>query len=471
MTNIEPLQNTPDIDIIDTDIETLTKRIIETYEDEYYRQTGEKINLMPADDNRILLQTAAYLVMLGLISADYEFKQGSLKYAQGPALDNIGATRCSVERPKAKYAIVPIKYTFDSALTSSQIIPKGNRVSVGDVYFQTTENAIAEVGATDITLILTCTEAGEIGNDFEVGTITTHTDPLPFVKSVENTEISQGGITPTDDDYTELIYNTPESYAVAGPTEAYIAKCKEYSELIEDVAVITPDDEISFSYKFDTEQTVDSSTTEENSDVETEGTEETTSTTQTVEIEETKSVNLKDGSLEIENSNIETASINLSETTVNLTFAKPVKSFKIKMTRGGIVNIYPLLKNAEKPTQVFLQGLLNYLSEEKNRPLTDKVQTFEPEEQNYNIEFEYYISAKNSLNEESIKTAVEKAVEEYINYQQSGFGIDINPDELTKLVKLAGAKRLVIKSPTYTALKQNQVAKLSTKSVTYKGLE
>jgi len=63
------------------------------------------------------------------------------------------------------------------------------------------------------------------------------------------------------------------------------------------------------------------------------------------------------------------------------------------------------------------------------------------------------------------------AFEEYKNWQRATLGRDINPDELIKLVKNAGAKRLTITSPTYTTVSENEVAKCSATVITYRGLE
>jgi phage-related baseplate assembly protein len=56
-------------------------------------------------------------------------------------------------------------------------------------------------------------------------------------------------------------------------------------------------------------------------------------------------------------------------------------------------------------------------------------------------------------------------------WQKTKIGRDINPDELVKLVKEAGAKRVVVTSPVFTTIASGEVAKLTSQTVTYGGLE
>ena len=134
MSNIEELENAPDISLIDTDADTLMQLAVQSYEQTYKEQTGEEINLMPADKETIVLQTMVYAVLLGLIASDVEYKQGSIKYATGEALRQIGLTRCSVDKPNDTAAIVTMKYIFDGPLAETRLIPAGNRVSVDNIY-------------------------------------------------------------------------------------------------------------------------------------------------------------------------------------------------------------------------------------------------------------------------------------------------------------------------------------------------
>lgn len=74
---------------------------------------------------------------------------------------------------------------------------------------------------------------------------------------------------------------------------------------------------------------------------------------------------------------------------------------------------------------------------------------------------------------DSIKAAVQAAVNDYVAWQQSKIGRDINPDELIKRVRDAGAGRVVHSTltPVFKTLTKSEVAQCSSVTVTFKGLE
>ena len=71
----------------------------------------------------------------------------------------------------------------------------------------------------------------------------------------------------------------------------------------------------------------------------------------------------------------------------------------------------------------------------------------------------------------TIQSEVEKAVDDYVTWQTTEIGKDINPSELIKRVVAAGAKRAVVSAPVFTTVAETQVAQLGTRTVTYGGLE
>ena len=124
----------------------------------------------------------------------------------------------------------------------------------------------------------------------------------------------------------------------------------------------------------------------------------------------------------------------------------------------GNVYVHPLLTDGTLPEQSFLDGLKAHLSDETIRPLTDNVLVTAPQAVNYTIELTWYLSSKDTDKINQITADVTKAVESYRQWQQAKINRDITPDELTKLVMQAGAKRLEITSPEFTAVDKNEVA-------------
>ena len=111
------------------------------------------------------------------------------------------------------------------------------------------------------------------------------------------------------------------------------------------------------------------------------------------------------------------------------------------------------------------------LNDENVRPLTDNVNIKEPNKVNYSIDFDYYIDKDNETLVNIIKSNVDKTIQEFINWQKEKIGKDINPDELIKRLKIAGVKRVVLRSPVFQKLDFNQVAINNGITSNYQGVE
>ena len=135
------------------------------------------------------------------------------------------------------------------------------------------------------------------------------------------------------------------------------------------------------------------------------------------------------------------------------------------------VKIYILMDDGTIPTSGVVSGLQDFLSAATIRPLTDQVEVLTPTAESFNVNLTYYINRSDSSQAASIQSAVADAVDAYILWQTTDIGKDINPSELIRRVIDAGAKRVVVSSPTFTTVTATKVAQLGTKTVTYGGLE
>lgn len=135
------------------------------------------------------------------------------------------------------------------------------------------------------------------------------------------------------------------------------------------------------------------------------------------------------------------------------------------------VEIRLLMTNGDLPTETLLQDLEIYLSDRSIRPLTDQVIVLQPDTVNFTINFTYYINRSDQSKATVIQEEVEKAVSGYIDWQTRTIGRDINPSELIRKVMAAGAKRVEVVSPAFTAISDTSVAKIASKTVNYGGLE
>lgn len=108
--------------------------------------------------------------------------------------------------------------------------------------------------------------------------------------------------------------------------------------------------------------------------------------------------------------------------------------------------------------------------EDVKKPMGDLVICCAPEEVPYDIDLTYWIASSNTKSATTIQENVEKAVQEYQNWQRK-IGRDIDSSELIKLVREAGAKRPRLTAPKDVSISKTQVAKLNGCKIVYGGIE
>lgn len=139
----------------------------------------------------------------------------------------------------------------------------------------------------------------------------------------------------------------------------------------------------------------------------------------------------------------------------------------------GQIKITVLMAGGQIPSQEILDRVLEKCSSKKVRPLTDQVIAEAPGTVTYDIELSYYISRDRAAEVNSIRAAIENsggAVNRYKIWQSGKLGQAINPDSLKQLILNAGAFRVDISNPVYTALDTDQVAVPGEITLNYGGL-
>lgn len=227
--------NLPEINFVTADKEVVENEIFALYT----TITGR--NLAPADPIRLFLLAITNIVILLLNRINDTGKQNLLAYARGANLDHIGIA-LGVERLQATGAVTTMKLTASMARPEGIAIPKGTRFTSGDgAFFALTEPYYLSANETSILVKAVCTEASVKGNGYPIGSITTLVDPIPYIASVTNTTISEGGAdVETDDAFRERIREAPESFSCAGAEGAYEFFTKKASALISSVKVVSP---------------------------------------------------------------------------------------------------------------------------------------------------------------------------------------------------------------------------------------
>ena len=138
---------------------------------------------------------------------------------------------------------------------------------------------------------------------------------------------------------------------------------------------------------------------------------------------------------------------------------------------AGRVTILPLLSGGSLPGAEVLSAVEDVVNDRSVRPLTDQVTVSAPTAVPYNLDITYYIGRDSATLATTIQAAVQSAVADYLDWQKTSIGRDINPSQLIGRVQAAGAKRVVVTEPSWQVLERWQVAQDNTVSITYGGLE
>ena len=339
-----PRWDLPEVSFVQTDPESIKAEIISLYE----AMAGR--TLATADPIRIFLLAGADEIIQQRVLINMAAQSNILSYATGEYLDALGEYLL-VSRLPASKAVTNIRFTLSQALEEVYIIPAGTEITNGIVTFATDDELLIAAGDLTGNVSASCTVAGEVGNGYLPGQITTIVRPMTFVDSAENTNATYGGAdVESDADYAERIRLAPNAFSVAGPIKAYVFYTQSVSSAIIDVSVDSP--------------------------------------------------------------------------------------------TPGVVNVYPLLEGGVIPDQTLLDKVLEKLSDEDIRPLTDDVHALQAEAVTYTIEVHYFIKNSDKNKGTAIQAAVSEAVEKYRLWQQGKIGRDIVPAELVRAVMNAGACRI-----------------------------
>lgn len=226
-----------EISFVETDADVINADLVSKFE-EFLGET-----LASGDERRLFLQGFAYAFADQLNHINETGRSNLLRYAVGNELDALGDLFHNA-RLDAKCATVTLLFTLSSSQSKSVSVPKGTRVTPdGEIFFATDEDVIfaANTTQTEKEVTATATVAGSNHNDFAVGSIDILVDTLPYIATVENTTVSGGGSDiETDDEYRARLRESPFSFSVAGPANAYRSIAMAVSGDIADVAVYSP---------------------------------------------------------------------------------------------------------------------------------------------------------------------------------------------------------------------------------------
>lgn len=165
-----------------------------------------------------------------------------------------------------------------------------------------------------------------------------------------------------------------------------------------------------------------------------------------------------------------------------------ISAVKVVSPSPGTVRILVVVDNGESSSDEILKKVYDECSPRDRRPLTDKVETGTPEIVEYDIELIYYLDKNFPTYEGKWRKAIEGenfdyesgSIRTFINWQQEDIGRSINVEELKFQIlnsatyeadnrTLSGVRKLIINSPGYDNIEENQLAKVKNINVTYGG--
>lgn len=239
---IPEIANLPEISFIENKtLDDVQARMVADYEERYRELTGKELRLRRADPEMLKLYACSVQIYQMLLHIDFSGKQDLIKYSWGAFLDNLAANK-GITRLPASPAVTTVRFTLSEERPDAVSIPKGIRVTSPElIYFATDDYAEVPPGEMYVDVTCTATETGAYGNGIIAGDINILVDTLPYVASVENTELTYGGSDIEDDEsLAERVYLAPSGYSVAGSTGAYIYHTKSFNSAVGDVNVYSP---------------------------------------------------------------------------------------------------------------------------------------------------------------------------------------------------------------------------------------
>lgn len=152
------------------------------------------------------------------------------------------------------------------------------------------------------------------------------------------------------------------------------------------------------------------------------------------------------------------------------TASQEIVDVEVLSPSEGMIDIRVLLQNGELPTQEILDKVLDVCSDKSVRPLTDHVTVGAPEIVSYDVEVQYWILKSKSSVLTSILSQVDQAFQNYLIWQKSKMGRDVDLSEIIAKLKEAGAHRVAVNSPMYQLVEKHQVAKENLTNLVFGGL-
>lgn len=447
------MSRNPDYQFVENNTEERMARAVAAYE----ALSGQA--LRPGDPERLLISWAMSALSQLFAAINYAGNQNLPSRADSENLDGLGELYYSQTRPQGQAAICTEQFSISAAQSFDITIPAGTRVTDASrsLIWETVAECTIPAGSTTVSVGLRCQSAGVVGNGYVAGQLDTIVDVFPYYTACANLTTTDGGADPaTDEEYYELMRASMDAFSTAGPIGAYAYHAKSVSTEIADVKVVRPRVELEKTltvydhHAFLAIEGLVMATLEVNAGL------PNVDYTLTVEDGLATITLLESGSL-YDNASIEVSGL---------------------VDKAGYIDIYALMNDGSAASSTIKELILAACKDKTVRPLTDVVSVKDPIPTSYNINVTYYTSEEETTSPAEVAAAVNAALDEYVAWQCSRLGRDINPSKLTAFLMATGVlKRVVVTSPSFTRLSDGsnhsvpQLAVVGTRTVTNGGVE
>jgi phage-related baseplate assembly protein len=443
------IPNLPDIEFVSTDVGLVKQSIISEYEG----LTGLK--LYPGDPVRLFLESLAAVIAQQRSMIDSSAKTNLLVYARGDFLDHLGALTNTTRLPAQK-ALTTLRFSIDAGLEGIDVvIPIGTRATPDGILFYATlsegtiyqiQDIVAEEKTFSVDNEINLDHGGLTGDPIvkdqaETVTYVKDTDYTVDLLTGLITRIVSGSIPPLAVMHIDYSYAVLTVDVEAECTTAGIAGTGfvpgQINQIVDPVGYVT-------------------------------GVSNTVISAGGVDIEKDEPY--------IERIQLAPERFSSAGPTGAYIFHaksahQSILDVSVYTVVAGTVEVRVLMIGGTLPSAEILTLVDDALSPEDVRPLSDTVNVAAPTQIPYNIDVTYYIHQDQSALVNQIQAAVITAKDNFISWQKSKIGRDINPSMLISMLLNAGAKRVVVTSPAFQSLDVFEVANDGTVTLTYGGLE
>ena len=131
----------PEIEFVETDVETIENSMIALFELMYEQETGKKKRVYPASPERLFISWATAIIIQQRILINETAKKNVPRYAEGKYLDSLAELFKDTTRLPASPAIAVFRCYISEAQPQSVIVKAGTRISFdSNIMFATMED-------------------------------------------------------------------------------------------------------------------------------------------------------------------------------------------------------------------------------------------------------------------------------------------------------------------------------------------